>query len=241
MEAALKLLGCATPESWFDAACNDVPTLLIDHANCEKKAAGTALSLLYRYVDKPKLLRRMSRLAREELRHFEQVLAMLAALGITYEHLTPSRYARSMRALIRTSEPGRLIDTLIVGAIVEARSCERFAGLATARRWPTRRLLSAAVRSEARHCEYYLELAGDCVELASMNACRCSSIAIATSCYRRIPSSDFTAAYRSHHDARWRWPGRDEIDVTSESVRRRTACFAESRRASSDRRRPVPA
>ncbi len=158
----LQLLSCATPQSWFDAACNDLPTLLIDHANCEKKAAGTALSLLYRYVDKPRLLRRMSRLAREELRHFEQVLAMLAALGITYEHLTPSRYARSMRALIRTSEPHRLIDTLIVGAIVEARSCERFAGLATRLDGRLGDFYRRLVTSEARHCENYLELAGDC-------------------------------------------------------------------------------
>jgi tRNA 2-(methylsulfanyl)-N6-isopentenyladenosine37 hydroxylase len=164
VDAALKLLACATPEAWFDAACNDVPTLLIDHANCEKKAAGTAVSLLYRYVDKPKLLRRMSRLAREELRHFEQVLAMMSALGITYEHLTPSRYASSMRALIRTSEPGRLIDTLIVGAIVEARSCERFAGLASRLDGRLADFYRRLLTSEARHCEYYLELAGDSVD-----------------------------------------------------------------------------
>ncbi len=162
METALKLLGCATPQSWFDAASCNVPTLLIDHANCEKKAAGTALSLLYRYVDKPKLLRRMSRLAREELRHFEQVLAMLASLGIGYEHLPPGRYAQSMRTLIRTSEPGRLIDTLIVGALVEARSCERFAGLAAHFDGRLAAFYRRLLESEARHCEYYLELARDC-------------------------------------------------------------------------------
>lgn len=159
----MKLLGCATPDEWFDAARNDVPTLLIDHANCEKKAAGTAVSLLYRYVDKPKLLRRMSRLAREELRHFEQVLELLSVLGITYRHLTPSRYARAMRALIRTSEPGRLIDTLIVGALVEARSCERFAGLAMRLDGRLADFYRQLLTSEARHCEYYLELARDCV------------------------------------------------------------------------------
>jgi tRNA-(ms[2]io[6]A)-hydroxylase len=98
---------------------------LIDHANCEKKAAGTALSLLYRYVDKPELLRRMSRLAREELRHYEQVLSTMDAVDLEYGPLTPGRYAGAMRALIRTSEPGRLVDTLLVGAVVEARSCER--------------------------------------------------------------------------------------------------------------------
>ena len=161
---AMHVLGCVTPQAWFDAACDNVPTLLIDHANCEKKAAGTALSLLYRHVDKPKLLRRMSRLAREELRHFEQVLAMLATLGVTYVHIAPSRYASSMRALIRTSEPGRLLDTLLVGAVVEARSCERFAGLASRLDGRLGNLYQRLLASEARHCEYYLELARDCAD-----------------------------------------------------------------------------
>lgn len=155
------MLGCATPDAWFGAALNDLGTLLIDHANCEKKAAGTALSLLYRYVDKPKLLRRMSRLAREELRHYEQVLAMMDSLGLEYGHLTPSRYAGAMRASIRTSEPGRLIDTLIVGAVVEARSCERFAGLALRVGGRLGSFYERLLESESRHADHYLDLARD--------------------------------------------------------------------------------
>ena len=160
-EPLSELLLCATPERWFDAARDDLPTLLIDHANCEKKAAGSAVSLLYRYVDKPKLLRAMSRLAREELRHFEQVLAMLQSSGISYMNLAPSRYAGAMRGLIRTSEPGRLIDTLIVGAVVEARSCERFGGLATRIGGQLGDFYRRLMESEARHAEQYLELARD--------------------------------------------------------------------------------
>ena len=158
---ARDLLECATPDAWFEAALNDLRTLLIDHANCEKKAAGTALSLLYRYVDKPKLLRRMSRLAREELRHYEQVLAMMDSLGLEYGHLTPSRYAGGMRASIRTSEPGRLIDTLIVGAVVEARSCERFAGLAGRVGGRLGSFYGRLLESESRHAFHYLDLARD--------------------------------------------------------------------------------
>jgi tRNA 2-(methylsulfanyl)-N6-isopentenyladenosine37 hydroxylase len=158
---ARDLVECATPDAWFDAALNDLRTLLIDHANCEKKAAGTALSLLYRYVDKPKLLRRMSRLAREELRHYEQVLAMMDSLGLEYGHLTPSRYAGGMRASIRTSEPGRLIDTLIVGAVVEARSCERFAGLAERVGGRLGSFYGRLLESESRHAFHYLDLARD--------------------------------------------------------------------------------
>lgn len=155
------LICCATPEPWFDAARRDLSTLLIDHANCEKKAAGTAVSMLYRYVDKPKLLHAMSRLAREELRHFEQVLAMLRSFGIAYTNLTPSRYAGAMRGLACTSEPGRLLDTLIIGAVVEARSCERFGGLATRVGGRLGDFYHRLMESEARHAEQYLELARD--------------------------------------------------------------------------------
>jgi tRNA-(ms[2]io[6]A)-hydroxylase len=158
---ARELLECQTPNAWFDAALNDLRTLMIDHANCEKKAAGTALSLLYRYVDKPKLLRRMSRLAREELRHYEQVLAMMDSLAMEYGPLTPSRYAGRMRASIRTSEPGRLIDTLIVGAVVEARSCERFAGLAGRVGGRLASFYGRLLESESRHAFHYLDLARD--------------------------------------------------------------------------------
>jgi tRNA-(ms[2]io[6]A)-hydroxylase len=158
---AREMLECATPDAWFDAALSDLRTLLIDHANCEKKAAGTALSLLYRYVDKPKLLRRMSRLAREELRHYEQVLAMMDWLGLDYGPLTPSRYAGGMRAAIRTSEPARLIDTLIVGAVVEARSCERFSGLASRLGGRLGAFYGRLLESESRHAFHYLDLARD--------------------------------------------------------------------------------
>ena len=156
---ARTLLGCATPERWYVAAAANLRTLLIDHANCEKKAAGTALSLLYRYVDKPDLLRRMSRLAREELRHYEQVLSTMDALRLEYGHLTPSRYAGAMRASIRTSEPGRLVDTLLVGAVVEARSCERFEGLAERFDGRLAAFYRRLLESEARHAGIYLDLA----------------------------------------------------------------------------------
>ena len=110
VEAALQFLRCRTPDAWFEQAPGHIPELLIDHANCEKKAAGTALSLLYRYVDKPHLLRSLSRLAREELRHFEQVLAHLARRRIDYVHIASGRYAAGLRQLVRNSEPERLIE-----------------------------------------------------------------------------------------------------------------------------------
>ena len=152
-------LRCATPDTWFDAALMQPEVLLIDHANCEKKAAGTALSLLFRYVDHPELLDRLSRLAREELRHFEQVVELMRTLNVDYVHISAGRYAGVLRQRLRRSEPGRLVDTLLIGAIVEARSCERFAGLASRFDDPLARFYGRLLESEARHFADYLALA----------------------------------------------------------------------------------
>lgn len=152
-------LPCATPEAWVDGALANPELMLVDHAHCEKKAASTALSLMYRYVDNPDLLNRMSRLAREELRHFEQVLAIMARRGVRYGHLSPSRYAAGLRALVRPEDPGRLVDVLIVGAIIEARSCERFAVLAPHLDDELSAFYSGLLKSEARHYRDYLTLA----------------------------------------------------------------------------------
>lgn len=156
---AQRFLACPTPDAWLDSALDHLPTLLIDHANCEKKAAGTALGLLYRYVDKPPLLRKLSRLAREELRHFEQVLDLMAGQGVDYVHLPPGRYAAELHRLIRREEPHRLVDSLLVGAIVEARSCERFERLAEVAPAPLDGFYARLLASEARHFGDYLKLA----------------------------------------------------------------------------------
>lgn len=152
-------LRCATPDAWFAAALTQPEVLLIDHANCEKKAAGTALTLLFRYVDHADLLDRLSRLAREELRHFEQVVELMRTLKVDYVQVSASRYAGALRQRVRRSEPGRLVDTLLVGAIVEARSCERFAGLARRFDDPLARFYGRLLESEARHFADYLALA----------------------------------------------------------------------------------
>ena len=152
-------LRCATPPSWVEAALRQLDVLLVDHANCEKKAAATAMNLMYKYVDKPDLLERMSQLAREELLHFEQVVGLMRERGVPYTHLGPSRYAGSLRQHIRTHEPAKLVDTLIIGAFVEARSCERFAAVAPRLDAQLSRFYTSLLRSEARHYEYYLELA----------------------------------------------------------------------------------
>ncbi len=152
-------LHCPTPDSWVSAALDNLDVLLIDHANCEKKAASTAMNLLYRYVDRGLLLDKLSRLAREELRHFEQVIALMRERNIDYIHLSPSRYAAGLRSEVATHEPARLVDILIVGAYIEARSCERFARLAPHLDAPLGTFYGSLLRSEARHFNDYLALA----------------------------------------------------------------------------------
>ena len=112
------ILACATPNTWIEKALQHPEILLIDHAHCEKKAASTALALIYRYPEQHELVARLSRLAREELRHFEQVLKIMHQRNITFQHLAPARYAQGLLKHARTHEPAKLIDTLLIAAFV---------------------------------------------------------------------------------------------------------------------------
>ena len=149
----------ATPVEWVASACDRLPELLNDHANCELKAASTALGFIYRYADRSELVQRMSRLAREELRHFEQVRSIMDDMGIPFERVSASRYAGAMRDAVRPEEPARLLDMLLTGALIEARSCERFAALAPNLPQRLGRFYSGLLASEARHFEHYLAFA----------------------------------------------------------------------------------
>jgi len=158
-EPIAAFLDTRTPGAWVEAACARLPELLHDHANCELKAASTALAFIYRYPARARLAHQMSRLAREELRHFEQVRKILAQREIPFEHVTASRYAGTLRDTIRDNEPDRLLDLLLVGALIEARSCERFASLAPHLPPDLEKFYSGLLASEARHFEHYLEFA----------------------------------------------------------------------------------
>lgn len=159
LEEIEKFLPCKTPQRWLENAVENPELLLIDHANCEKKAASTALNLIYRYVDNFDLLNKMSRLAREEMRHFEQVIAIMKRRNIPYQQISASRYAAKLRELVRSDDPHRLVDILIVGAIIEARSCERFARLAPYLDPELESFYLSLLKSEGRHYKDYLNLA----------------------------------------------------------------------------------
>ena len=156
---AADFLLCPTPPAWVAWAADNRELLLVDHANCEKKAASTAMNLLYRYVEHSALLTSLSRLAREELRHFEQVVALMGGRGIGYPQISASRYAGELRRGVRSHEPARLVDTLLVGAIIEARSCERFAALVSVVDTELADFYRSLLQSEARHFRDYLRLA----------------------------------------------------------------------------------
>ena len=160
--AVSEFLGCATPAAWVEAALRQLDALLIDHANCEKKAASTAVGMLHRYADRPELLTAMAKLAREELRHFDQVLKALRERKTPLRRLSPSRYAAALFREVSAREPERLTDTLLVGAIIEARSCERFALLAERLEGRLASFYASLVAAEARHFDAYLRLARRC-------------------------------------------------------------------------------
>jgi tRNA 2-(methylsulfanyl)-N6-isopentenyladenosine37 hydroxylase len=153
------LLQAATPGSWVERAIACRELLLIDHANCEKKAASTALALMFAYAEDLDLAEKMSRIAREELRHYEQVVRLIRTLKIVPLRLAPGRYAQQLRRLVARHEPQREVDLMICGAFIEARSCERFDALAPAIGGPLGDLFAGLHQAEARHFGIYLDLA----------------------------------------------------------------------------------
>jgi len=154
-----EFLGCRTPDAWITAALADQQTLLIDHKNCEFKAASTALSLMAKYSTYVDLLNAMSRLAREELVHHEQVLRIMKRRKIGLRPVSAARYASGLRKVVRTHEPHKLVDTLVVGAFIEARSCERFEALVPHLDEELGKFYFGLLKSEARHFQNYLKLA----------------------------------------------------------------------------------
>jgi tRNA-(ms[2]io[6]A)-hydroxylase len=153
------ILRAPTPEAWVATAVERWRELLVDHANCEKKAASTALALMFAYPEDHELAMALSRLAREELRHFEQVQKMMLTLGVEFERQQPGRYASALRTILSTSEPERKLDLLLAGALIEARSSERFRLLSGRLRKPLGDFYGQLERSEARHFELYVNLA----------------------------------------------------------------------------------
>lgn len=146
-----------------------IDEVLLDHAHCEKKAASTAMNLIFRYPHYPQLAIPLSQLAREELEHFEQVIGVLRQRGLDYAKQKPSTYAARLMQHVRGDEPNRLLDTLLACSLIEARSCERMQLLGRALRAAGEDELAAMyeslLASEARHHASYVDLARACLDL----------------------------------------------------------------------------
>jgi len=153
------ILATATPRAWVEEAARRWPELLSDHANCEKKAASTALSLMFAYPDDRRLSQRMARLAREELRHFEQVDKLMQQLGVAPLRVPPGRYAGELRRCMATRDPLRKLDLMLAGALIEARSCERFECVAPRLPPAIGDFYADLAVAEKRHGTLYLQLA----------------------------------------------------------------------------------
>ncbi|MFV5312031.1 tRNA-(ms[2]io[6]A)-hydroxylase [Acinetobacter schindleri] len=168
MKPVIGFLGCETPKAWLDEALQNLEILMQDHANCEKKAASTAMNLMFRYSFFVDLQVKLAQLVREEMLHYEQVLEFMNKRGQQWTGLSAGRYAGGLRKEIRTYEPEALIDVLVIGAFVEARSCERFYALAPHVDDELGRYYRYLLKSESRHFEDYLALAMDVAKTAKL-------------------------------------------------------------------------
>ncbi len=153
-------LQAETSVRWLAQVDSDLESILIDHAHCEKKAAGTALNLIFAYVEDIELCREMTEIVGEELEHFHMVLDLLARRGIRFRRLTPSSYGRGLNDLVRKQEPQKAVDRLLVAGLIEARSCERFHKLAEhVQDEELAMFYRGLFESEARHHTTYTRLA----------------------------------------------------------------------------------
>ncbi|MDZ4779565.1 MAG: tRNA-(ms[2]io[6]A)-hydroxylase [Planctomycetia bacterium] len=153
-------LKSSTAPWWLERVEENLEEILLDHAHCEKKAAGTAMNLIFAYVDRVELVKQLSPIVTEELDHFQQVIDLIQARGMRFRRLTPSNYGQQLGELVRKLEPGRAMDRLLVAALIEARSCERFALLRD--RLQDRELAAfygSLFESEARHHATYVQMA----------------------------------------------------------------------------------
>jgi tRNA-(ms[2]io[6]A)-hydroxylase len=149
-----------TSPRWLAQVDAHLDEILIDHAHCEKKAAGTALNLIFHYVEDQELCREMALIVNEELEHFQMVIDLLNRRGIRFRRLKPSTYGRELNDLCRKQDPARAVDRLLVAGIIEARSCERFHVLAGhVKDEELSKFYAGLFESEARHHTTYTRLA----------------------------------------------------------------------------------
>ena len=155
----LKLHSASRP-TWVHVAVANLDRILIDHAHCEKKAAATGLSLINRYPGREELVVKMTALVQEEVEHFARVFGLITRRGLKLPRDPGDSYVNNLMMHVRRTEPDRLLDSLIVASLIEARSCERFKLLADALPdGEEREMYASLMASEAGHHAMFLALA----------------------------------------------------------------------------------
>ncbi len=161
----IKILQQPTSMAWVEQAIANLDTILLDHSHCERKAAGVAINLMFRYPSYQKLVRQLTAIAKEELEHFEQVNQWLEKRNILLAPLNSPPYGAKLKAQIRHQEPERLLDSLLVSALIEARSHERLGLLGQHCPEPElAKFYRGLMASEARHYGMYWLLANEYCE-----------------------------------------------------------------------------
>ena len=156
----IKYLSSLSSETWLELALSNPIEILIDHAHCERKAAGVAIQLMFRYPSEPDLAEVLSPIAREELEHFEKILFLLKDLGHSLKSLKPPPYGAELAKCVRKEEPYRMLDSFLIAGLIEARSHERLSLLALNSEHKSFKLLyESLLESEARHFGIYWKLA----------------------------------------------------------------------------------
>lgn len=160
LTSKIKILARPTSDRWLEQALANLDTILLDHSHCEKKAAGVAINIMFRYPAYRQLVKQLTAIAKEELEHLEQVNQWLERKGIDLAPLNSPPYGSKLKAQIRHQEPERLLDTLLVSALIEARSHERLGLLGQYCPEPElARFYRGLMASEARHYGIYWVLA----------------------------------------------------------------------------------
>ena len=161
----IRVLQQPTQFAWIEQAIANLPTILLDHSHCERKAASVAINLMFRYPANATLVKQLTAIAKEELEHFEQVNQWLEDWDIPLAPLSSPPYGAQLKAQVRRQEPERLLDSLLVAALIEARSHERLALLAQYCPHPElAKFYESLVNSEARHYGIYWVLASKAFE-----------------------------------------------------------------------------
>ena len=156
----IKYLSSLTSDDWIHLALSNPIEILIDHAHCERKAAGVAIQLMFRYPAEPNLAEVLSPIAREELEHFEKILYFLKDLGHSLKAIKPPPYGAELAKNIRKEEPNRMLDSFLIAGLIEARSHERLSLLAlNSENKSFKFMYESLLESEARHFGIYWKLA----------------------------------------------------------------------------------